>query len=108
MLLHSKARSVFGESGHVEALGRLSTLEMRLDSVERLRVQLAVVKLCDENGVERLDDFVTAAKNDYRDVLYWAEYRHQAMLDPRDRSKPELLKQARDIDRLEYAQWLAK
>lgn len=40
---------------------------------ERERVQIAILKLS-EGNVDKLLQCVTAAKLDYRDVLYWAEY----------------------------------
>ncbi len=40
---------------------------------ERERVQIAVLKLS-EGDVDKLLQYVTAARLDYRDVLYWAEY----------------------------------
>ena len=40
---------------------------------ERERVQIAILKLS-EGDVDKLLHFVQAAKQDYRDVLYWAEY----------------------------------
>lgn len=40
---------------------------------ERERVQIDILKLS-EGSVDKLLHFVTAAKLDYRDVLYWAEY----------------------------------
>lgn len=44
---------------------------------ERERVQLAILKLC-EGDENKLLHFVEVAKQDYRDVLYWAEYPHDA------------------------------
>ena len=40
---------------------------------ERERVHIAILKLS-EGNVDKLLQYVTAAKQDYRDVLYWAEY----------------------------------
>ena len=47
---------------------------------ERERVQLAVLKLSEGNE-EKVREFVTVAKRDYRDVLFWAEYPEEAKLD---------------------------
>ena len=42
---------------------------------ERERVQLAILKLA-EGDIDKLLHFTQAAKGDFRDVLYWAEYLH--------------------------------
>jgi hypothetical protein len=44
----------------------------RPDEPERERVQLAVVKLS-EGHMSMLQHYIEAARQDYRDVLYWAE-----------------------------------
>jgi hypothetical protein len=40
---------------------------------ERERVQLAILKLS-EGDVDKLLHYIRAAKQDYRDVLYWSTY----------------------------------
>lgn len=40
---------------------------------EQYRVQASILKLA-EGNLAALDKYVEAAKGDYRDVLYWAEY----------------------------------
>jgi hypothetical protein len=40
---------------------------------ERERVQLAILKLA-EGEIDKLLHFTRAAKGDFRDVLYWADY----------------------------------
>jgi hypothetical protein len=54
-------------------LAQLDTYGVESHEPEQERVQLAVLKLGEgiENKVRR---FLAAAKDDYRDVLYWAEY----------------------------------
>ena len=40
---------------------------------ERDRVHLAILKLCHETNPADLEQYIQAAKKDYRDVLAWAE-----------------------------------
>jgi hypothetical protein len=72
---------------------------------ERERVQLAILKLCDEEGRDDPTAYVEAACADYRDVLAWAESpnlsRKAVSTDPAERE--ELLAQ----DRAQYQAWLA-
>jgi hypothetical protein len=42
---------------------------------ERERVHSVILKLS-EGSVDKLLQYVTAARLEYRDVLYWAEYRN--------------------------------
>ena len=76
------------------------------------RVQLAVLKLS-EGAVETALAMVAAAKQDYRDVLMWAEYPEQSRTPPppqRILTKVERnhLEQARRRDRKQYETWLKK
>ncbi len=56
--------------------GDLATIQGLLDDYkdnERLRVIRCIVQLA-EGKIDRLRHFIGAAKSDYRDVIYWAEY----------------------------------
>ena len=46
------------------------------EGYEPARVQLAILKLSDGDS-EKLQDYIQAARIDYRDVLAWAEYPEQ-------------------------------
>jgi len=79
---------------------------------EAERVQLAILKLS-EGQAEKALAMVAAAKQDYRDVLMWAEYPEQArtpLAVHRDLSKAEKqqLAQSRRKDRKQYEDWLKK
>lgn len=55
---------------------QLATLQSQLDEYrgnEQLRVVRCIIHLA-EGDTERLLHFIGAAKTDYRDVIYWAEY----------------------------------
>src|SRR5438093_5881346 len=55
---------------------------------ERERVQIAMLKLS-AGDVDKLLHYVDAAKQDYRDVLYWTEYADQVGQPPRLLPKKE-------------------
>ena len=64
-----KLQAVFPGSDPGQILDMLASAELGY------RVQLAIIKLCDEGkGLSALDHNVNVAKLDYRDVLAWAEY----------------------------------
>ena len=76
------------------------------------RVRLAILKLSD-GEVAKVLSLVSAAKQDYRDVLMWAEYPEEGRaiwavrpnLTQADRDR---LKQIRCSDRRQYEEWLKK
>ena len=76
------------------------------------RVRLAILKLCD-GQFERLTEMVAAAKQDYRDVLMWAEYpaEGQALwaLGPKlSAEQRQRLEELRAQDRAQYRRWLTE
>lgn len=74
---------------------------------ERLRVQLAIVKLSDEDGRDSPRHYVDTACQDYRDVLSWAEFPQQLRPDWFTLSVTERAKVTK-ADRQQYARWLAR
>ena len=73
-------RKTFPESSQSHVLALLDTYGVESYERERERVQLAILKLSDGNE-EKLREFITVAKRDYRDVLFWAENPEEAKLD---------------------------
>jgi hypothetical protein len=71
--------------------------------VEGERVAVACLKLAGGDLV-KLEEFVSAALTDYRDILAWAESPRQMRLGPR--ATPEDQQVARRADAEEYARWL--
>jgi hypothetical protein len=72
--------AAFPESNCARVLELLDSYGVEPYERERERVQLAVLKLSEGNE-EKVREFVTVAKRDYRDVLFWAEYPEEAKLD---------------------------
>ena len=70
---------------------------------EPLRIRLAVLKLSSDD-VEKIKTNITYAKQDFREVLVWAEYRRQSgKWSMRDSPKKRKIIAA---GRAEYEQWL--
>jgi hypothetical protein len=74
---------------------------------ERLRVQLAIVKLSDEDKHDSPKHYVDTARQDYRDVLTWAEHPQQLRPDWFTLSVTERAKVTK-ADRQQYVRWLAR
>lgn len=87
-------------------LQTLSACTVDVPSAERDRVQLAVLKLCDEDSARNFDKWSLAAKADFRDVLLWAESPGEASTGSRTRLSPAELKALRAADRGQLAAWL--
>src|SRR6266404_5419969 len=73
-------RKTFPENAHARMLELLDTYGVESYEREHERVQLAILKLSEGNE-EKLREFVSVAKRDYRDVLFWAEYPEESRLD---------------------------
>ena len=74
------AQKSFAKSAHARVIELLDAYGIEPHERERERVQLAVLKLADGNE-DKLRQFVAVAKQDYRDVLFWADNPEQAKLD---------------------------
>jgi hypothetical protein len=74
---------------------------------ERLRVQLAILKLSDEDKRDSPRHYVDTARQDYRDVLTWAEHPQQLRPDWFTLSVTDRAKVTK-ADRQQYARWLAR
>ncbi len=105
-LLGHKVRMVFASSEATEVIEILEALDFGLSSDEMNRVRLGIVKLCSEEGRERLEVFCAGAKRDYRDILFWAESPNEAKLTVAQRTEPLRVRAARKRDRQEYQAWL--
>jgi hypothetical protein len=67
-------------SSWVRVLELLDSYGVEPDERERERVQLDILKLSG-GSEEKVREYVAAAKRDYRDVLFWAEYPEESRLD---------------------------
>ncbi len=96
---------LFGPDEIDLVLQALSACTADAPSGERDRVQLAVLKLCDEDPSRNLHTWSLAAKKDYRDVLFWAESPGEAKTGGNARLSPAELKALRVADRGQLAAW---
>lgn len=105
-LVIAKIRQVFPERTVADVLALLDRYGAEDHHREKERVQLAILKLCDEATAPDLDAYVETARADYRDVLAWAEspnlFRGTSRKDPAEREKLIAL------DRAQYRAWLEK
>ena len=74
---------------------------------ERVRVQLAILKLSDGHR-DRLAELVSMAKKDYRDVLAYAEYPEEMTIGFIEMTKlsPKEVQAVRKRDETQYYEWL--
>ena len=101
-LVMTKIEQVFPGRRMPEILAKLD----RYGDPERDRVHLAILKLCDEEGISELTAYVDAAKRDFHDVLTWAEAPNQAKLIAC--CDPGLRAEITEQDRTRYREWLEK
>ncbi len=101
------ARAIFPEQPVEETMAALDKYGVESHESERSRVQLAILKLCDEDPGVELKAYVGMAKKDYRDVLSWAEYPQQSMGIARAGESAERTRELVRQDRLQYETWLA-
>lgn len=104
LILARKLNTLFPDkSCREQAAAILSRYGEQPNERERFRVQLAVLKLAGDD-LEKIAAYTTRAKEDYRDVLAWAEYpmqsKHWSI--PEGPEKDRL----RQADRDAYQTWL--
>jgi hypothetical protein len=101
--LLAKIRQAFPDADPVDVKRQLD----QYTGPERLRVQLAIVKLSDEDRRDSPTHYVATARQDYRDVLAWAESPQRQRPDWFTLSVTERAKVTK-ADRQQYARWLAR
>ena len=101
-----KIRQVFPGKDEKAILASLDEYGTESYEKEKHRVFLAILKLCDEENLNEPSRYIKVAKQDYRDVLSWAEYPNQIKFGPtKDSEKSsELIKK----DKQHYQAWLNK
>jgi hypothetical protein len=96
-----KIRVVFPGSDPAQVLAMLAS------AGGSARVQLAIVKLCNEGkGLSDLAHYVDEAKGDYRDVLSWAEYPNEGKLPLSASDSDRDAAQKRDQE--QYLRWIER
>jgi hypothetical protein len=93
-------------------LAELQKYGMETYEREPERVRLAILKLS-EARMERVIELVTTAKQDYSDVLMWAEYPGEgqalwALRPDLPKEEQSRLEELRQQDRQQYQDWIKK
>ena len=97
------ARLFSDDSEREQVMAILDTYGKGSHEKESSRVKLAILKLAGNNRKE-VEKYTAIAKQDFRDVLSWAEYPRQSRLStiPEGPDKERLIRE----DRTEYESWL--
>jgi hypothetical protein len=101
--LQAKIRQVFPDADPADIKRQLD----EYTGPDKLRVQLAIVKLSDEDRRDSPRHYLDTALLDYRDVLTWAESPQQLRPDWFTLSVTERAKVTKS-DRQQYVRWLAR
>jgi hypothetical protein len=105
-LVMKKVKDVFPKGDASKIMSILDQYGAESYERERERVQIAILKIS-EDDMKELEEGVKAAKEDYRDVLAWAEFplemKSEALMKDADKAK-----EIREKDRKQYLEWLNK
>ena len=101
-----KIAVVFPDRDRAEVLAILERYGTEPHEQEPQRVQLAVLKLCDEDDDPDLERTVTFAKEDFRDILSWAEYPNRSARPAV--SDPKVRKRLAERDTAQMEAWMNK
>lgn len=103
-LVMRKLKETFADVGaRTAAVATLEAYVAKSKRNEPERILLAILKLS-EGDLSRLSQAAESALIDYRDVLAWAEYPREMLLDGHE--EPAVLDAARARDRDQYLRWL--
>lgn len=103
-LVMKKSKEVFPQEDRTMVMSLLDQYGGEPHEQERERVQLAILKLSD-GDMEKLRERIKVAKEDFRDVLAYAEYPLQMKSVTRKVGAREA-KEIREKDRKQYLDWL--
>jgi hypothetical protein len=105
-LVMKKAKDVFPKEDTAKIMSILDQYGTDSYERERERVQIAILK-SSKGEMKDLEEGVKAAKQDYRDVLAWAEYPLE-MKTEAGTLDAQKAKEVREKDRKQYLEWLNK
>lgn len=106
-LIIDKIRQIFPRENPADVLEILEFYGTDGGEQETERVRLAVLKLCGSD-LSELRELIVAAKEDYRDVLAWAESPIQMRISFAEFAAlpPDAAREIRELDRRQYLAWL--
>jgi predicted Fe-Mo cluster-binding NifX family protein len=105
-LVLKKVKDVFPKEDTSKIMSILDQYGVDSYERERERVQIAILKLS-EGKMKELEEGVKAAKQDYRDVLAWAEFPLE-MKEEAGTLDAQKAKEIKEKDRKQYLEWLNK
>lgn len=97
-------RRLFGAAEQATAMGLLERYGREPHEREAVRVRVAALKLCG-GDLDRLEGAIDRARQDYRDVLAWAEYPEE-LTRPTWRMGKDDVAGIRRRDLAQYRAWL--
>lgn len=103
-LVHRLVDRLFASGERTTALALLECYGAAPHEREVIRVRVAVLKLS-EGRLTELERLIARARQDYRDVLAWAEYPAE-LVQPIWRLPDSDVAQVRAADRAQYVAWL--
>jgi hypothetical protein len=104
-LVEALIARLFRPEVRAEAANVLAHYGTEAHEREEIRVRVAALKLS-EGSLDRLRELMASAKQDYRDVLAWAEYPEE-LRSPTWRLPAAEQARIRTADRAQYLAWLA-
>ena len=103
-----KIRSVFPDQDENIIYTQLCAYGVESHEQEKYRVYLAILKLCEEEGLSDPSHYISEAKQDFRDVLYWAEYPNEVKSPTNAEKDPKKIAKITKKDKEQYINWLNK
>jgi hypothetical protein len=104
-VVHLLVDRLFASAERTAALALLEDYGTAPHEREVMRVRVAVLKLSD-GRLPELERLIASARQDYRDVLAWAEYPAE-LVQPTWRLPEPDVARIRAADRAQYLAWLA-
>lgn len=103
-LVEERAAQLFSPEELPQAMAMLHSFGTESSGDGNVRMHLALLKLCD-GSLEKLARLIEQAREDYRDILAWAESPGEMRRGVLHRRKLSL-SEIRDQDRRQYLEWL--
>ena len=104
-LVLANVRQCFPDEDPENVMALLDLYGIESYEQERERVQIAIIKLS-QGDLDNLRENVKAAKNDFRDVLAYAEYPEEMKKETWKMTDQEETSRIRERDRKQYLDWL--
>lgn len=101
-----KIAKIYPQRNQQEILASLEEYGQETYETGKVRVYLAILKLCEEENLPDPSHYVKMAKQDFRDVLAWAEYPNQMRNGPT--KDPLKTAELQKLDEEQYRAWLIK